>query len=77
MPTIQLRHDFEINDIGLALKYSEHWGYHLELDRVVQSQAEVTSALQDIEKFAQKIGLELLSEGAEQKYVAAMLKKLQ
>ncbi|MHA7820260.1 MAG: CYTH domain-containing protein [Erythrobacter sp.] len=60
--TKQQRINYEIDSCSLALKWSEDWGYHFEVDKVVSSQSDVASARAKIEQVCKKIGLNPLSD---------------
>jgi adenylate cyclase class IV len=67
--TRQERHDFRIGEFHIALKHSDDWGYHVEFDQLVNSEAEVDAALQDISAIADKLGLALLTPEEEKQFV--------
>jgi len=75
-PTSQQRHDYVmLNGLNLAVKYSDDYGYHLEIDKNVTSDSEKSTALNEIDKLAATLGVKLLSEGEEKKFVTKAIKK--
>jgi len=60
-PTI-LRHNFEFDGVEIALKYSKSWGYHAELEIVVDDMAKKPEAEHKIAEFAEKLGLTLMDD---------------
>lgn len=71
--TNQLRRDYVLDGVQIALKYSEDWGYHAELEQVVDSDAGVDSAIQSITSLADKLDIRLLSKEEEREFVAARI----
>lgn len=60
-PTI-LRRDFEYKGVELALKYSKTWGYHLELEVLVNAIEHQQSAETKIKEVAAELNIEIMSE---------------
>jgi len=60
-PTI-LRHDFEYKDVEIAIKYSETWGYHLELEMMVNSKDEAPAAEEKMHAVAQELGINIMTD---------------
>ena len=60
-PTI-LRHDFEYKDVELAIKYSKTWGYHMELEVLINSKEHEGGAEKRIRGVADELGVEIMSE---------------
>lgn len=46
--TFQKRHNFIYKEVELALKFSDTWGYHLELEVVVNDLSQNKTQLWDI-----------------------------
>ena len=67
--TVQKRHDYRLDGVGVALKFSEDWQYHVELDMVVDSEAQAAEAGQRIEAMADRLGIKLLTPEEERAYV--------
>lgn len=60
-PTI-LRHDFQYKGVEIALKYSKTWGYHMELEILLNTKEGEQEAEQKIRDVASEIGVEIMSE---------------
>lgn len=76
VPTAQKRHDFKLADLSIALKYSDHWSYHIEIDEVVETQAEVAAALTRIEQLAGQLDVTLFTTEEEKQFVDAIVATL-
>lgn len=72
-PTKQLRHDYQIGELTVSVKYSDEWKHHLEIDRNVTQKTEVPEAVAQIEALAQLLGVDLLTEAEEKAFVAQIL----
>lgn len=48
----QKRHNYNYKDVELALKYSDAWGYHLELEKIVGDKTDVREAEDAIRQVA-------------------------
>ena len=76
MRSFQKRHNYSYKGIELALKWSKVWGYHLELEKVVETIGEKTSAEKRIFEVAKELKIKLMTdkelriftEKAEKKY---------
>ena len=62
MHGLQKRTNYKYQDCEIALKYSEAWGYHLEIEQVVDSQEKQPLAEAAIRAVAETLGVHLLSE---------------
>lgn len=60
--TFQERHNYLYKGVELALKYSNTWGYHLELEIVVHDLNDKNIAEQYIKKVADELGIHILSD---------------
>ena len=58
----QKRHNFEYKDVELAIKHSDAWGYHAELEIMIGDQRDKASAEEKIKKVAEELGLQLMNE---------------
>lgn len=76
VPTTQKRHNYELDGVAIAVKYSEHWGYHVELDQEVPTEEGVVIAEERIQQVADKLNMTLLTSEQEKQLVAEMLKKV-
>lgn len=57
-----LRHNYSYKGVELALKYSKTWGYHLELEIVIDSLKLKAEAERKINLVAKELGVSLMSE---------------
>ncbi|MCU0667360.1 MAG: CYTH domain-containing protein [Patescibacteria group bacterium] len=69
----QLRHDYILNGLDIAIKYSDNWGYHLEIDKNVASDKHISKTLQCIEDLAKTLDIKLMSNQEEQKHLANVM----
>lgn len=72
-PTTQQRHDYRLDGVEIALKFSDDWGYHAELEVMAKDQDAVAAALEKIEAVAKKLGLETLSKEEMKARIASIL----
>jgi adenylate cyclase class IV len=59
--TFQKRHNFMYKGVELALKYSNTWSYHLELEIVVHEESEKNVAEKKILEVAKELNIHVLS----------------
>lgn len=57
-----LRHNFEYKGVEIALKYSQTWGYHLELEVHIEDLKDKTKAEKKIFEIAEELQISLMSE---------------
>ena len=58
----QKRHNYRYNGVEIALKYSETWGFHMELEIIIDNLAKKDKAERKIRKVAQELGVKILTE---------------
>ena len=58
----QKRHNYEYKGVELALKYTESWGYHMELEIVIDDRFKKEEAEEKIKKVAKELGIKIMSE---------------
>lgn len=58
----QQRHNYLFEGVEIALKYSDYWEYHAELEVVVDDVTFVPEAEQKMREIAERLGLDLMSE---------------
>jgi len=58
----QKRHNYRYQGVEIALKYSESWGYHMELEIMIDNLSKKEEAERKIRRVAQNIGVKILSE---------------
>lgn len=61
IPSFQKRHNYLYREVEIALKYSDNWGYHLEMEVAVESQDQRHVALEKIEMVAKELEIKLMS----------------
>ncbi|TSC89449.1 MAG: adenylate cyclase, class 2 [Microgenomates group bacterium Gr01-1014_5] len=62
MHSFQKRNNYLYNGVELALKFSEHWQYHLELELVVDDENKKSEAENKIREVAKELDIRLLTE---------------
>jgi len=75
IPTTQLRHDYKLGELSIAVKFSENWQYHVEIDKVVESKEETSLAADEIQALADKLDIKLLTKAEEQAFTDAIISK--
>jgi len=58
----QQRVDYRYKGCDIALKYSDAWGYHLEIEQIVKLKEEQQKAEEKIRRVASELGVKLMSE---------------
>lgn len=58
----QKRHNYLLEGVEIALKWTESWGYHMELEIVVDDKSKREEAEDNIRKVAEKLGVLIMSE---------------
>lgn len=64
----QKRHNYIYKDIEIALKYSDTWGYHVELEKVVGNKSEQQEAEREIKRIADELNLKLMTDKELEKF---------
>jgi adenylate cyclase class IV len=62
LPTAQIRHDYLLDDVEIAAKYSDDWGYHVEFEQMVDTEGEIEMALKAIDNLAVKLGIQTMTK---------------
>lgn len=60
--SFQKRHNYEFGGVELALKHSESWGYHMELEIVVDDISKKEEAESKIKDVANKLSIKIMTE---------------
>lgn len=60
-PTIE-RHDFRYKEVEIAVKYSRTWGYHAELEILLESNEREKEAERKIRDVAKELEIEIMTE---------------
>lgn len=67
--SFQGRRNFEYKGVEIAVKYSDMWGYHAELEIVIDDEEKKEEADQKISKIAGEIGVTLMTEEDLRKFI--------
>lgn len=70
--TSQRRFNAAIGGSDLSLKWSEDWGYHFEIERMVNEESEVPEALTALQDQCVTLGIEPLSENEFSEFCASV-----
>ncbi|MFA5742645.1 MAG: CYTH domain-containing protein [Candidatus Paceibacterota bacterium] len=62
MHSFQKRTNYIYHDVEIALKHSDVWGYHLELEIVVDDESKKQSAEQKIKEVAEELKIHLMTD---------------
>lgn len=62
MSGIQKRKNFFYKKCEFSVKWSEEWGYHFEVEKVVNSEKEAHQAEADLEEVSKELGIKILTE---------------
>lgn len=68
MKSFQKRHNFLYKDVEAALKYSDVWGYHLELEVMISDLSEKAGAEKIIQGVADELGVHLMTDAELEKF---------
>ncbi|KUK83100.1 MAG: hypothetical protein XD98_0433 [Microgenomates bacterium 39_6] len=60
--SFQKRHNYRYRGVDLALKYSQSWGYHLELEIVIDNISKQKKAEEKIRRVAKVLGVRVMTE---------------
>ncbi len=72
--SFQQRRNYMYKGVEIALKYSESWGYHIELEKMINDKTEQAKAEKLLHAIAEELGIKPMSP-EEQKEVAAQIDK--
>ncbi len=70
MDSRQARHDFEYKGVEIAVKNSDSWGYHVELEVIVSDASEIPEAEKKISDIAQELELRIMTQEELQAFTA-------
>ena len=57
----QKRHNYLLEGVEIALKWTESWGYHMELEIVIDDKSKKEEAEDSIRKVAEKLDVQIMS----------------
>lgn len=75
MHNFQTRHNYIYKGVELALKYSDIWKHHLELEVVIESQSRKPEAEKKIREVADELEVRLMTEQELEKFVEKVEKE--
>lgn len=58
----QKRHNYLLDGVEIALKWTDSWGYHMELEIVVDDKSKKDAAEVKIRKVADRLGVRIMTE---------------
>lgn len=58
----QKRHNYFYDGVELALKYTKSWGYHLELEIMIDKKSKLKKSEEKIRAVAKKLGVKIMEE---------------
>lgn len=62
MYAYQHRHNYRYKNVEFALKYTKSWGFHCEMEIVVDSEQDVPQAMKTIKAVAAELGLSIMTD---------------
>lgn len=62
MRGIQKRRNFKYKDCEFAIKWSKEWGFHFEIEKMVDSDNLINEAEKEIERIALELDIKIMSE---------------
>jgi len=71
----QQRINYKYGNCEIALKYSDAWGYHMEIEQMISRKDQQAEAESQIKKVADEIGVTLMSEEELKKFTREAEKK--
>ena len=73
----QQRTNYQYKGCEVALKYSDAWGYHLEIEQVIENKEKQREAEEQIRRVADELQVKLMSEEELKKFVQEAESKIQ
>ncbi|PIZ57454.1 hypothetical protein COY23_01390 [bacterium (Candidatus Torokbacteria) CG_4_10_14_0_2_um_filter_35_8] len=58
----QFRNNYMYKDIGIAVKYTQSWGFHVEMDLVISEEDNKEETYKQISSVAKELGLTIMSD---------------
>lgn len=72
----QRRVNYKYQDCEIALKWSDVWGYHMEIEQMIEDQSAQVSSEMHIRKVAEDLGVCLMSEDELKEFVCQVEKNI-
>ncbi len=60
--SFQKRNNYLYKDVEIALKYSDAWGYHMELEKIVSDKKDIEKAEQEIRGIAAEFNVHIMTD---------------
>lgn len=60
--SFQKRHNYLYKDVEFALKYSDAWGNHLELEKIVNEKKDIATAERELIDVAAELGVHIMTD---------------
>jgi predicted adenylyl cyclase CyaB len=54
---VQKRYNFEIDGCEIAVKWSESWGYHFEIEKMISEDENPEDVYEEFDKITKKLGI--------------------
>ncbi len=62
MEGIQKRRNFKYKNCEFAIKWSKEWGFHFEIEKMIDNEALASKAEKEIEKIATELDMKIMTE---------------
>jgi predicted adenylyl cyclase CyaB len=68
----QFRDNYQYKGIDLAVKYTQSWGFHMELEKIIHEESEKAAAEQEIRIIAEELGCVIMTTAEVKTYTEKM-----
>ena len=68
----QFRDNYQYKGIDIAIKYTQSWGFHLELEKIIQNESEKEMAESEIRNLANELGCTIMTTTEVKEYTQKM-----
>jgi len=75
MRDFQKRVNYHYKDCDISLKHSRMWGYHMEIEQVIDKKEKQNTAEEKIKKVAEELKVDLMSEEELKSFIKKKEKK--
>lgn len=72
MRSFQKLHNYMYNGVELAVKFSEHWQYHVELEVLIKDLAQKPATEKKISAVARELDLKIMSDEQLKEFVTKL-----
>jgi predicted adenylyl cyclase CyaB len=73
IPSVQKRTDYDLGEIMVSLKDVTNWGPHIEVEIVVEKEADIAEAKKKLEAFLSSLGLTAMTEKETQDLINSII----